>query len=166
MQGNDFQEMLFQSVSIREHYSQIWNLMRGLHENERQLYPKTALWSDIGFSYMKHVIYMQDHCNGICIVAWWRDDIIGFIFGYTEEEDESRCEEASGTIAYISDGFVMPNWRGKSVYSTLNSRLESCFAEMGIKRFTRFTLWNNEPMKAFLEQQGYTITRLLYEKWI
>jgi GNAT superfamily N-acetyltransferase len=116
--------------------------------------------------YMQHVIDMQANCNGQFLVAWWRDTIVAFIFGYTEEEDESRCEEPSGTIAYISDGYVMPSWRGKGLYRKLNQQLEQHFAQMGIKRFTRFTLWNNEPMKALLEREGYKLTRLLYEKWI
>ncbi len=162
----DTSELIIEPIVVRNHYAPVCELMRMLHEHEKSLYPRTALWSDIADNYMQHVMDMQAQNNGQFWAAWWRDRMIAFIFGYTEEEDESRCEEASGTIAYISDGYVLPEWRGKGVYRTLNQQIEMQFTGMGISRFTRYTLWNNEPMKALLQQEGYKLTRLLYEKWV
>jgi len=48
----------------------------------------------------------------------------------------------------------------------LNDTLEQHYIGKGIKRMIRFTLVNNTRMRQFLENEGYGVTRLLYEKWL
>jgi ribosomal protein S18 acetylase RimI-like enzyme len=153
-------------IIIKEHYEAISNLMRGLHENERMLFDKTADWSDIKESYMKHVIEMQEESEGTCIVAFSNEHAVGFIFGYLEEQDESRIEDYTGLELYVSDGFVLPEYRRQGIYKKMNDLLEKMYIEKGVKRMTRFTLVNNKPMQKFLEGSGYVATRFLYEKWL
>jgi ribosomal protein S18 acetylase RimI-like enzyme len=154
------------AIIIKEHYEAISSLMRGLHENERMLFDKTADWSDIKESYMKHVIEMQEESDGTCIVAFSNQQAVGFIFGYLEEDDESRIEDYKGLELYVSDGFVLPEYRRQGIYKKMNDLLEKMYVEKGVKRMTRFTLVNNKPMQKFLEGSGYVATRLLYEKWL
>ena len=153
-------------IQIKDNYSIVAEMMRGLHENERTLHNKTALWDDIKDSYMRHAINMQEDCGGLCLVAYAGDRAVGFIFGYAEEPDDSRIEEYTGKELYVSDGYVYPEYRKQGIYKLLNSKLEKHFINMGVKRITRFTLAGNNTMRILLEKEGYSITRVLYEKWL
>ncbi len=156
----------FQSVEIAENYAVIAGFMQGLHENEHLLNDKTAFWSEIAESYMRHVIAMQEECDGICLVAFVDDVPAGFIFGYMEEPDDSRIEIYTGKELYVSDGYVSPQYRRMGLYRQLNDNLEALFINRGVKRIQRFTLENNTKMRNFLESQGYIVSRVLYEKWV
>lgn len=153
-------------VEVREQYAVISDMMRALHENERMLNSKTALWDDIEAPYMNHIINMQEECDGECLIAYVEDVPAGFMFGYIEEEDDSRFEEYTGKILYVSDGYIVPEHRRKGIYRRMNRELERHFIEKGVRRIQRFTLLNNEQMRRFLVEEGYASTRILFEKWI
>ena len=153
-------------VDVNAHYAAVSAMMRGLHENERMLNNRTAYWDDIEAAYMRHVALMQDEYEGMCLVAYVDDVPVGFIFGYVEEEDDSRFEQYSGRILYVSDGFVYPEHRRKGIYNMLNKQLEAHFIASGVKRIFRLTLVGNEGMRHFLTSDGYTPTRIMYEKWL
>ena len=154
------------AISIKEHYEAISTLMRGLHGNEHDLFDKTANWDDIEKNYMQHVIEMQEECEGTCLVAFSNQQAVGFIFGYLEEQDESRIEVYTGNELYVSDGYVLPEFRRQGIYRKMNEMLEDIYIKKGVRRMTRFTLVNNENMQQFLQSSGYEATRILYEKWL
>jgi GNAT superfamily N-acetyltransferase len=153
-------------VTIREHLPEIDVLMAGLHQSERELFDKTAPWPEIRANYLEHLIEMQEAYEGTCLIAYTEGKAIGFIFGYVEEQDNSRIEVYTGRELYISDGYVQPAYRRKGVYTRLNAAIEKKYVDAGVKRITRFTLVNNEPMKQFMADQGYQVTRVLFEKWL
>ena len=153
-------------VTIAAEYQLIAGFMHQLHEHEHELFNKTAAWPDIEQAYMRHVISMQEEYGGVCLVAYKDGNAAGFIFGYIEEQDDSRIEIHMGDELYVSDGYVAEAYRRQGIYRLLNERLEQSFIENGVKRIIRFTLVNNVRMRQFLEEEGYLITRLMYEKWI
>ena len=157
---------MIQAVKIKEHYQLVAELMRGLHESEKELFNKTDDWDAIETNYMRHVIEMQEDCNGTCLLAYVDHEVAGFIFGYEEEEDESRIEAYEGKDLYISDGYVLPQYRRMGIYKQLNDQLEAIYVAQGVRRILRFTLTSNTRMQQFLEQQNYQPVRLLYEKWL
>jgi GNAT superfamily N-acetyltransferase len=141
-------------------------MMHELHVHEHSLFDKTASWTDIEDSYMRHVIHMQEGCDGTCLVAYLDGVPTGFIFGYVEDQDDSRIEIYKGKELYISDGFVVKEARGHGIYSKLNEEIERIYVEKGVRRICRHALVNNTRMRMFLEKQEYSVTRLLYEKWL
>jgi GNAT superfamily N-acetyltransferase len=159
-------EIQIKDVQIRAHQDVMDEFMQGLHESEHQFFDKTAPWDEIRESYMQHIIAMQEEYEGTCLIAYVNGQPAGFIFGYLEEEDESRIETYTGKILYVSDGYVAPAFRRLGIYKKMNSQLEQKYIHMGVKRMTRFTLVNNEPMKAFLSRSSYQPTRILFEKWL
>lgn len=154
------------SINIAQHYATVNEMMHGLHTNEKRLHNKTALWESIQSAYMRHVIAMQEECEGICLMAYVGGQPAGFIFGYAEEPEDSRIEEYVGKELYVSDGYVLPEYRRQGIYKMLNTRLEEEYTKRGVGRISRHTLVANEGMRALLEQQGYVATRILYEKWL
>ena len=158
--------MEIRSVRISEHYDSISDMMRGLHESEKELFNKTDDWDSISDNYMQHVINTQENYNGTCLVAYIDGRAAGFIFGYEEEDDESRIEAYEGKDLYVSDGYVKPEYRRLGIYRELNEKLEAIYIQQGVRRILRFTLSSNRRMQAFLERENYQPVRLLYEKWL
>ena len=154
------------AVKISEHYDVIAKMMHELHKHEYNLFDKTASWPDIETAYMRHVIQMQKEYDGHFLIAYVNNIPAGFIFGYIEEPDDSRIEVYNGKELYVSDGFVVNEFRRKGIYHKLNKELENYYIDKGVKRITRFTLIRNTGMRQLLEKEGYGVTRLLYEKWL
>lgn len=159
-------DLEIKSIEIAQHYAAISEMMHGLHTNEKRLHSKTALWHSIKVAYMRHVIALQEDCEGICLMAWLGGQPAGFIFGYAEEPDDSRIEEYVGKEVYVTDGYVLQEYRRHGIYKALNARLEEEFIKIGVGRISRHALVANEGMRALLEQQRYVATRILYEKWL
>ena len=153
-------------VSIRTEYAAISMLMRRLHESEQELFDKTDDWDVIEESYMRHAIEAQEGCNGTCLLAYADGAPVAFIFGYEEEEDDSRIEAYTGKELYISDGYVLPQYRRAGLYGQMNEQLEAMYIAQGVRRILRFTLTSNTRMQGFLQRQGYQPVRYLYEKWL
>ena len=153
-------------VIIKDHYGEVAAMMHQLHIHEHSLFDKTAEWSDIQESYMRHVMDTQETCDGTCLVAYVNGLPAGFIFGYIEVQDDSRIEIYEGKELYVSDGYVDSAYRGTGIYQKLNEELERIYVAKGVRRICRHTLINNTSARQFLERQGYMVTRLLYEKWL
>lgn len=153
-------------IVIADHYAIMSDLMRKLHDHEYILFDKTASWNDIEVSYMRHCITMQEECDGTCLMAYVNGQPAGFMFGYLEDQDDSRIEVYTDAHLYVSDGYVDDQYRRQGIYRKLNEELEKIYIAKGIKRIVRFTRVNNGRMKQFLESNDYSATRLLYEKWL
>lgn len=153
-------------IQIRKYRKNIDELMKGLQDSEQSLWNKTAPWKEISRQYLAHMMAMQETSEGTCLTAWVEGEMVGFIFGYLEEPDETRIEINTGKELYISDGYVIPAYRRKGIYKTLNMEIERKYTEKGIRRISRFTLASNENMKSFLARSGFSVTRLLFEKWL
>ncbi len=153
-------------VVIAEYTNVISGMMHHLHLHERNLFDKTAAWSDIEENYMRHIILMQDEYEGTCLLAFVGEEPVGFIFGYVEDQDDSRIEVYMGRELYVSDGYVADEHRCKGIYRLLNKELERIYIEKGVKRICRYALVNNTKARSFLDSEGYVVTRLLHEKWL
>src|ERR1043166_1414814 len=92
-------------VRIADHYKIISDMMHQLHLHEHSLFDKTAAWEDIEQNYMRHIIKMQEECEGTFLIAYLNNVPSGFIFGYLEDQDDSRIEVYRGQELYVSDGY-------------------------------------------------------------
>lgn len=159
-------ELNIRSIIVKDNYTLISGFMHDLHKHEHEMFDKTADWTDIETTYMRHIITQQEECEGVCLVAYADGEPAGFIFAYLEEQDDSRIEVYTGKELYVSDGFIASKFRRQGIYRKLNDHLEQMFISNGVGRITRYTQVNNVRMRQFLEEEGYIVTRLLYEKWI
>jgi ribosomal protein S18 acetylase RimI-like enzyme len=158
-------DITIRSIKIKDNYDLVEQMMRGLHESEYELFNKTEQWNNLRESYMRHVITCQEENDSAFLVAYIDRQPAGFIFGYLEEQDDSRIEAYTGSELYVSDGFIYPAFRKMGIYRKLNAALEEMYIAKGIGRIIRFTLTSNTRMQKLLESEGYTATRILYEKW-
>jgi ribosomal protein S18 acetylase RimI-like enzyme len=82
------------------------------------------------------------------------------------DQDDSRIEVYEGKELYVSDGYIAEEFRRQGIYHKLNKQLEQTYIDKGVLRITRFTHIQNTRMRQLLEEEGYFVTRLLYEKWV
>ncbi len=158
--------IVIKSIIIKDNYSLMEAMMQELQKSEQEMNTMSADWKSIKANYMSHLISCQEENNGTCLVAYENEKAIGFLFAYTEEQDESRIEKYEGIELYVSDGFIYPAFRRLGIYQQLNCAIEAHYIAKGIRRITRFTLFSNMRMQKFLEKNGYLPTRILYEKWL
>lgn len=159
-------EITIRSILVTDNYELVENMMRDLHDSEHELFNKAAHWDNIRESYMRHVISCQEENEGTFLAAYINDEPAGFIFGYLEEQDDSRIEVYTGPELYVSDGYIFPLYRKMGIYRKLNSALEATYIAKGVRRISRFTLRSNTRMQHLLESEGYRATRIVYEKWL
>ena len=153
-------------IIIKDNYSLIEAMMQELQKSEQEMNSMSAPWASIKANYMSHLISCQEENNGTCLVAYENNKALGFMFAYTEEQDESRMEKYEGEELYVSEGFIYPAYRRLGIYKQLNDAMEANYIAKSIRRITRFTLFSNIRMQKFLEKNGYQATRILYEKWL
>jgi len=162
----DSKDVTIEAIVVKDHYGLVAELMRGLHESEQEMFNKAARWEDIAEGYMRYIIETQEEEDGTCLVAYVNGEAAGFIFGYAEEPDDSRIEQSFSKELYISDGFVTHAYRRMGIYRMLSEAIEQKYINDGVRRISRFTLVTNHRMQKFLEEEGYKVVRLLYEKWL
>lgn len=163
MNNNNLQ---IRAVDIQEHYEVISDMMRELHASEKELFDKTTTWDDIEQSYMQHVIESAEEGDGTFLIAYINGKPAGFIFGYLQNDGNSRIEQYTGDDLYVSDGFIYPQYRRSGIYKQLNAMLEEIYINKGVRRVLRYTLVSNTRMQHFLNRHGYEPVRLFYEKWL
>ena len=59
----------------------------------------------------------------------------------------------------------MPEYRRLGIYTALNQQFEKSYSSFKIRRILRYTLNVNTNMQHWLNKQGYTSVRIVYEKW-
>ncbi len=140
--------------------------MQELHESEKELNPRTANWKRIRKHYLNYVKECLNENDGVILLAEQYKKSVGFLFGYVDEPDDSDFEGGSGNDLYVSEGYVVPEYRNKGIYTLLNSAFEAHYKDYDIRRIYRYTLVVNEPMNHWLKRQGYSPIRMVYEKWL
>jgi ribosomal protein S18 acetylase RimI-like enzyme len=154
------------AINIEEEYLEAELLLDALHQSEKKLNDKTADWQTINKDYMQHIIECQKENFGIFLLATINKKAVGFIFGYIEENDNSNFELGEGDDLYVSEGYVMPEYRRLGIYAALNKQFENSYLNFNVRRIVRYTLSANTNMQAWLSKQGYSNVRLVYEKWL
>ncbi len=160
------QEIVINQIGIKDNLSIVDELVGALHASELSLNIKTANWEDIKDEYLRYMIECEEEAEGKFFVAKDLYKTIGFIFGFIENKDNSNFEIGSGDDLYISEGFVKVEYRNLGVYSKLNNAFIESFSKQPIRRIIRYTLNNNKTMQHWLENKGYRVVRLVYEKWL
>ena len=152
-------------IAIADNLPVIEPLMDALHESERTMNPHTSQWDSIREKYIRYMLDVERENHAAFVVAEKGKEVVGFIFGYVEEPDESDFEEGEGLDLYVSEGYVKENYRKQGIYTALNLFLEEYYKSFPFRRIYRYTLLKNTTMQQWLDSQGYQPVRMVYEKW-
>lgn len=159
-------EYTIRKIAIKENLSIVDELVGELHLSEKEMNPNTADWPPIRENYLRFMSECEEENDGTFLIAETEGKVIGFIFGYIDEKDDSNFELGNADDLYVSEGYVKPEYRKLGIYSALNKAFEEAYVNQNIRRIYRFTLCNNNTMQSWLSKQGYKPVRLVYEKWL
>src|SRR2546430_15225460 len=82
----------------------------GIQEHERQYYPELRPASELK-PYTKWMLRQAAERNGLTLMAKAGDRTIGFICGWIREDDKLLVKAEALSHAYVSDLFVLADWR-------------------------------------------------------
>ncbi|BAY65621.1 GCN5-related N-acetyltransferase [Calothrix brevissima NIES-22] len=141
-------------------------LMEQLQNYERQLHPSRASGNVVGNKHLAYLVKIVQQQNGQIYVAESNQEIIGFIVCFVEELEEGDLHivENERRYGYISDLYVSPEIRGKSVGAALMAMAEKHFLDLELEVVRLSLLHNNEAAASFYQRVGYQPYELVYEK--
>lgn len=153
-------------IKITDNLAIVDELVGELHVSEKEMNDKTADWDLIRDNYLRFMAECEEENDGTFLIAEIDGKVIGFLFGYIDEKDDSNFELGESDDLYVSEGYVKKEYRKQGIYSALNKAFEETYSDYKIRKIYRYTLCNNDTMQRWLASQGYRPVRLVYEKWL
>lgn len=144
----------------------IRRLLLDLQSYEMMLHPGRRQWTQADAdAYWEEIKPTLDGKQGVCLVAVVDDKAIGFSIGWVEEDVyKSKVHAHEVKYAFLSEGFVFPEYRRGKVFSALVAGMEDHFYKLGIRRIRRGSFANNSSLMAAANAQGYQLYEITLEK--
>lgn len=144
----------------------IKELLLDLQNYEMMLHPGRRQWTDVDAAqYWEDIKPTLDGKQGVCLVAVVAGKTIGFSIGWVEEDVyKDKVHPHEVRYAFLSEGFVFPEFRRSKVFSALVAGMEDYFYKQGIRRIRRGSFANNSNLLAAANKQGYQLYEILLEK--
>ena len=102
--------------------------------------------------------------SGAVFVAEANRIFVGFVAGWVEETENVAETPDSNRVGYISDIFVMPEFRGRQVAPQLLERIEQHLGGFGVARIRITALAANKSARAAYERAGFAPYEIVYER--
>ncbi|MGE3770745.1 MAG: GNAT family N-acetyltransferase [Bdellovibrionales bacterium] len=144
----------------------IYRLLLDLQAYEVMLHPTRRNWTEQdAVSYWETVKPRLSKQEGICLVAEVDGRVVGFSLGWIENDVfEMKVHPHEARYAFLSEGFVFPEFRRGKVFSQLVHGMEEHFYNLGIRRIRRESFANNSSLLAAANAQGYQLYEITLEK--
>lgn len=144
----------------------ICGLLLDLQNYEMMLHPGRRQWVEADANtYWEEIKPLLDGKQGVCLVAEAEGQVVGFSIGWVEEDVyKSKVHAHEVKYAFLSEGFVLPEYRRGKVFSQLVVGMEGYFYGLGIKRIRRGSFANNSSLMAAANKQGYQLYEITLEK--
>lgn len=136
-----------------------------LQEVERGISDTRRPGSEIAETYVGYLQRELANKRGAIFVARAEGRVIGFIACMIEHDDTPAETPESTTYGYISDAYVLPEYRGKRIFGELNQKAEeylSGFPEVKLIRIS--VLASNENAVKAYEKAGYRVEDIRLSK--
>ena len=134
-----------------------------LHEYERKLHNTRLPGEEVADAYLAWV-ENQIGEDGALLVAEIDRSFVGFVAGWIEHSDAVTETRDSNRFGYISDVYVLPEFRGQRIAIRLLSAIEERLCGAGITRIRICALAANASASASYEQAGFEPYEIIYEK--
>jgi ribosomal protein S18 acetylase RimI-like enzyme len=102
--------------------------------------------------------------DGALLVAEIDSSFVGFVAGWIEHSDAVMETWDSNGFGYISDVYVLPEFRGQRIAIRLLSAIEERLCGAGITRIRICALAANASASASYERAGFEPYEIIYEK--
>jgi ribosomal protein S18 acetylase RimI-like enzyme len=127
-----------------------------LQEVERAISDTRRPGTEVAEEYVRQLQETLSEKRGAIFVARSGENVIGFIACFVDHKDEVAETLESNTYGYISDAYVIPEYRGKGIFGMLNRKAEEHlvqFPEVSLIRIN--VLARNEQAVRAYEKAGY-----------
>ncbi len=116
-------------------------------------------------AYLKVLLDNVQSKRGAFLCAYEGEELVGFIVGWVESEDNVNETPDSTTYGYVSDAFVFEAYRGAGVFTSLHAAIENHFAQLpDVHRLRIGVLTNNPEAVAAYRAVGYGDYELVLQK--
>ena len=105
-----------------------------IQEHERARAPQLRPGAAVAEAYLAHLRERLAGPGGALLMARAGEAAIGFVCGWTGEDDDMLLEPACRQHGYISDLYVVPEWRRRGVAQALLVAMEAHFRAQGLAR--------------------------------
>ncbi|MDY0884834.1 GNAT family N-acetyltransferase [Dongia soli] len=135
-----------------------------LQEYERLLHDTRLPAETFVDRYLRWMLQQVSEQNGLCLIAEADNAFAGFVAGWIERM-EWMVETADSTVyGYISDIFVLPDWRGQRVATRLLDAAAAHMRDRGMARLRIGLLSNNVAAIAAYRYAGFQPYEMTMEK--
>jgi len=138
--------------------------VEAIQEHERIAIRELKPGTEIGTVYAKMLLHKVSSQNGCILLAKADGRSIGFVCGWTEVDEDVLLREDMRAHAYISDIFVVEDWRGKGVAPVLLAEVEAVMRRRGCARVRVCAKAANTLAVSCYTRTGYTPYEIVFSK--
>jgi ribosomal protein S18 acetylase RimI-like enzyme len=131
---------------------------------ERALHDTRRPGLEVAERYLAHVKEKVAHNRGALLVAELNGVFAGYAACWVEHDDNVAETEDSNHFGYVSDTYVVPEFRGHGVVARLLEAAESHLRNVGVLRMRIGVLANNASARRAYEKYGFGPYEVLMEK--
>ncbi len=135
-----------------------------LSDYEFPLYDGLRRGADCAEEYFETTSRAAENNNELLLIAELRGRPAGFIWFHEEMDNDVLLREDARRHGYISDLFVLPEFRGQGIARALLAAVEQRCRALGLDRLRVAAIGPNQPARRFYEDQGYAPAIVIHEK--
>jgi len=143
-------------------WQQVKFLLSGLLSFENSLRPERKSTEKITNSALRYIREKITGNDGLCVMAWDENNqAVGFMNGWIENGD--GLDEGDNRIGYISDAYIIPQYRNVFLFKKMGGRMAEHFRKLDIQRMSFDTLGTNIRMQKLFLHAGYVPHKIIFE---
>lgn len=152
-----------------EHYQQsdfsaIKGFVESIQEYEKIKVPELKPGTEIGQVYAEDLIRTVADRRGIILVARMDRLAIGFVCAWVDVDEDPLLRENFREHAYISDLFVVEEWRRRGIARALLQSVEREMRDQGCQRIRICTKATNQTALDCYLANGYSAYEIVLSK--
>ncbi len=138
--------------------------LTALSDYELPLYDGLREGADCAEEYFETTSRAVENNNALMLIAEKDGRPAGFIWFCEEMDDDVLLREDARRHGYITDLFVLPEFRGQGVARALMAAVEQRCRALGLDRLRVGAIGANQPARRFYEARGYVPVIVTHEK--
>ena len=142
----------------------IARFVAAIQEHERAFVPELRPGSEIAARYLNVILENVAEKDGVILLAKAAGEAVGFVSAWVEVDDDPLVSEAARRHGYVSDIYVVPEWRRRAVARHLLQAVEARMRGRGSRRLRINAKAGNAAALACYEAMGYRAYEVTFAK--
>jgi ribosomal protein S18 acetylase RimI-like enzyme len=145
-------------------FAAVIQFVEAIQEHERAAVPALKPGQEIGPIYAETLVRKVADQDGCILMAKAGGQTIGFVCAWKEVDDDALLREEMRAHAFISDIFVVEDWRGRGVAAGLLSAIEAAMLERGSTQVRVCAKSTNALATGSYNRAGYRAYEIIFWK--